>query len=129
MGYLQFFITISSNLLMKKIYYLSTCSTCQKILAQLPIDQFELQDIKTQPMTSDQLEEMKVMAGDYQSLFSRRAMKYRSLGLHEQELSETDYRDWILKEYTFLKRPVAIVDDQIFIGNSKKTIDQLIQSL
>lgn len=114
---------------MKKIYYLSTCSTCQRILGQLPIDQFELQDIKAQPMTSDQLEEMKELAGDYQSLFSRRAMKYRSLGLNEQQLSETDYRDWILKEYTFLKRPVAIVDSQIFIGNSKKTIDQLIESL
>jgi arsenate reductase len=114
---------------MKKIYYLSTCSTCQRILGQLPIDQFELQDIKAQPMTSDQLEEMKELAGDYQTLFSRRAMKYRSLGLNEQQLSETDYRDWILKEYTFLKRPVAIVDSQIFIGNSKKTIDQLIESL
>ena len=112
---------------MKKIYYLSTCSTCQRILAQLPTDQFELQDIKTQPMTAEQLEEMKDLAGDYQSLFSRRAMKYRSLGLHEQQLSENDYKEWILKEYTFLKRPVAIVEDRIFIGNSKKTIEQLLE--
>ena len=114
---------------MKKIYHLSTCTTCQRILKELPVDQFELQDIKTEPITPDQLEEMKALAGNYQSLFSRRAMKYRSLGLNEQELKEADYRDWILKEYTFLKRPVAIIDQKIFIGNSKKTIDELLDAI
>ena len=114
---------------MKKIYHLSTCTTCQRILKELPVDQFELQDIKTEPITPDQLEEMKALAGNYQSLFSRRAMKYRSLGLNEQELKEADYRNWILKEYTFLKRPVAIVDQKIFIGNSRKTIDELLDAI
>ncbi|MEL7064780.1 MAG: ArsC/Spx/MgsR family protein, partial [Bacteroidota bacterium] len=57
-----------------------------------------------------------------EALFSRRAMKYRALGLHEQELSEEDYRQHILDEYTFLKRPVIIVGDQIFVGNTKKVV-------
>ena len=39
--------------------------------------------------------------------------------------TENDYRKLIQEEYTFLKRPVFIVDNQIFIGNSKKVIEAL----
>ena len=106
---------------MKKAYYLATCSTCQKILAQIKApESFQMQDIKTSPITSDQLEEMRDLAGNYESLFSRRAMKYGSMGLNEQNLGEGDYKKWILEEYTFLKRPVFVVNGKIFIGNSKK---------
>lgn len=110
---------------MKKIYYLKTCSTCQRILKELaPLNDFELQNIKTEAITPEQLEEMKTLAGSYESLFSRKAMLFRQRGLHEKQLSETDYKNLILEQYTFLKRPVILVDDQIFIGNSKKVVQQ-----
>lgn len=114
---------------MNKIYYLSTCTTCQRIMKALPLEQFELQDIKSQPLEPHQLEEMHKLTGNYESLFSRRAMKFRVLGLNEQQLTENDYRSWILKEYTFLKRPVVILEGRIFVGSSKKTIEQLHQFL
>ena len=108
---------------MKKIYHLSTCNTCQRILKELNNGEgFELQDIKTEPMTPTQVEQMKEMAGSYEALFSRRARKYRAMGLHEQDLAEDDYRRLILEEYTFLKRPVILVYDQIFVGNRKKVV-------
>lgn len=50
-------------------------------------------------------------------------MKYRSLGLNEKELTEEEYKNLILEEYTFLKRPVIVVDDAVFVGNSKKTVE------
>ena len=65
---------------------------------------------------------MYQLAGSFEALFSRRAMKYRSLGLNEQELNEADYKKWILEEYTFLKRPVILIDGEIFIGNAKKNV-------
>lgn len=111
---------------MKKVYFLSTCSTCQRIMNELDIgDEFHKQDIKKDPITPAQIDEMKALAGDYESLFSRKAMKYRAMGLHELSLSENDYRSHILDEYTFLKRPVFIIDDQIYIGNAKKTVAAL----
>lgn len=82
---------------------------------------FVLQDIKKDPITADQLDEMKTLSGSYEALFSRRALKYKEYGLKDQKLTEADYRQWILKEYTFLKRPVVFVKNQIFIGNEKKT--------
>lgn len=109
---------------MKKIYHLGTCSTCQRILKELqPLDGFVLQDIKTESMTSGQVDEMKNLAGSYEALFSRRAMLFRQRGLHEKTLSEEDYKNLILDHYTFLKRPIVILDDQIFVGNSKKVVE------
>lgn len=89
------------------------------------IADFEKQDIKTNQMTFDQIDEMQKRSGSYESLFSRKAMKYRSMGLGDKNLAEDDYRTLIQEEYTFLKRPVFIVDDQIFVGNSKKVIEEL----
>ena len=108
---------------MKKIYHLASCSTCQRIIKELqPLDEFVLQDIKTEALTKEQVEEMKNLAESYEALFSRRAMLFRQRGLHEKTLSEDDYKNLILDHYTFLKRPVIIFDKQIFVGNSKKVV-------
>jgi arsenate reductase len=109
---------------MKKIYYLSSCSTCTRIIGELQLKEkkFEFQDIKTEKIASAQLAEMKKIAGSYESLFSRVAIKYRALGLDKMKLTEDDYKKYILEEYTFLKRPVILVKDKIFIGNSKTNI-------
>ena len=109
---------------MKKIYYLSSCSTCTRIISELDLKNknFEFQDIKTEKISTNQLAEMKKLAGSYEALFSRVALKYRALGLDKMNLTEKDYKKYILEEYTFLKRPVIIIEDAIFIGNSKHTI-------
>lgn len=84
-------------------------------------EEFIQQDIKHEAITENQLDEMKALAGSYEALFSRVARKYKMLGLKEMNLQEADYRKYILEEYTFLKRPVFIIESDIFIGNSKKT--------
>jgi arsenate reductase len=90
---------------------------------------FVLQDIKSEPITENQLEQMYQMAGSYEALFTRRSRKYRAWGLHEKELGETDYQRLILEEYTFLKRPVVIIGEEIFIGNAKTTVEGALAKL
>jgi arsenate reductase-like glutaredoxin family protein len=109
---------------MKKIYHLANCGTCQNIINELsPLPKgTELHDIKTSAISEEQLSEMHALAGSYEALFSRRALKYRELGLNEKKLTEKDYKKYILMEYTFLKRPVMIFNDQIFIGNAPKMV-------
>lgn len=115
---------------MKKVYYLKTCNTCLRILNQLQLDSsFILQDIKTEPITVKQLEEMKTLSGTYESLFSKRAKLYKEMDLKHANLTEADFKHYILEHYTFLKRPVIIFNDAIFIGNSKKTIEQAKQNI
>ena len=109
---------------MKKLYHLSTCSTCKKIIADTGIKEkgFKLQDIKTEKITPEQLDEMAELAGSYEALFSRRSQQYRPMGLHEQTLTEQDYRRLILQEYTFLIRPEAIDGKKIYIGADVKNL-------
>jgi arsenate reductase len=113
-----------------KIYHLSTCKTCQKVIAALNNGEgFEMQDIKFNNITAPQLDALKEKVGSYEALFSRRAMKYRSMGLADQQLSEDDYRRLILDEYTFLKRPVVLVGDEVFVGSSKKAVQGALEAL
>ena len=119
------------NIYMKKVYHLGNCTTCQAIIKESGIDKkgFDMQEIKTEKITASQLDEMKKMAGSYEALFSRRAIKYKEMGLKDKDLTEKDYRKLILEEYTFLKRPVVIINNKIFIGSEKKNVEALKQAL
>ena len=112
---------------MKKMYHLGNCTTSQAIIKETAVDKkgFVMQDIKFEKITEKQLEEMKKMAGSYEALFSRRAMKYKEWGLKDKQLTEKDYRQYILDEYTFLKRPVVIINNEIFVGSEKKVVEAL----
>jgi arsenate reductase-like glutaredoxin family protein len=112
-----------NNLVMKHIFYLSTCDTCQRILKQWNTEGCTLQDIKTELMTAEQVDLMIKLAGSAEALFSKRARKYKELGLKDKNLSEADLRQLIIEEYTFLKRPVLILNDEIFIGNAKAVVE------
>ena len=107
---------------MKKIYYLKTCDTCRRILKEMDTSEYTLQEIKTEPITVKQLEEMYNLTKSYEVLFSKRAKKYKQMDLKSQNLTEKDYKQLILDEYTFLKRPVIINNNDIFVGNTKKLV-------
>lgn len=109
---------------MKKIYSLKSCNTCQRILKALEIPEGCItQDIKEFPISNTDLEHLKTLSGSYEALFSKRARLYNEMGLKNKVLGEYDFKKLILEHYTFLKRPVVVVENQIFIGNSAKTID------
>jgi len=114
---------------MKKIFTLSTCDTSKRILKESGIleEGFQIQDLKKELISASELDEIKALTGSYKALFSRRAQKYKSLGLKNIKLTESQIRDLILEEYTFLKRPVIIDGSKYFVGNSKNTLSQLQQ--
>jgi arsenate reductase (glutaredoxin) len=114
---------------MKKAYCVSTCTTCQRIMKDSDLIKkgYAYQNIKEDKITAAQLDEMKAMIGSYEALFSRRALKYKAMGLKDKKLTEKDYRDLILQEYTFLKRPVIISGKKIFSGSEKKTVAEVIK--
>jgi len=115
---------------MRKIYHLSTCKSCQKMIAGLHNGAgFELQDIKFNNISGPELDALQEKVGSYEALFSRRAMKFRSLGLADKKLTEADYRQLILEEYTFLKRPVIVVDNRVFTGSSRKNVESVLKLL
>jgi arsenate reductase (glutaredoxin) len=114
---------------MKKAYCVGTCSTCQRIMKDSDLIKkgYAYQNIKEDKITPQQLDEMKALIGSYEALFSRRALKYKAMGLKDKKLTEKDYRDLILQEYTFLKRPVIISGKKIFSGSEKKTVSEILR--
>lgn len=106
---------------MGKIFHLSTCNTCKRIIDNLPENDFELQNIKENPINEKELDLLAKEHGSYEALFNKRAIKYRSL--KESIVSEEDLKKAILSEYTFLKRPVILLEKESFVGNAKKTIE------
>jgi arsenate reductase-like glutaredoxin family protein len=115
---------------MRKIFYLKTCDTCKKIIKSLPnTNNFILQDIKEEPITVKQLEEIHQLTGNYEVLFSKRAKLYKEMGLKDEKLTESDYKRYILEHYTFLNRPVIVIDKSIFVGNSPKIVQAAIDIL
>jgi arsenate reductase len=107
---------------MRQIYYLSTCYTCKRIIAELSLHKkdFVFIDVKDKPLREHELAQIKEMSGaSYEELFNKRAMKFKK----DDFSSEEDYKKGILSEYTFMKRPIIIIDDKIFVGNSKSVVE------
>ncbi len=111
---------------MDRIYYLASCDTCRKIIKSLPKGvNLTFHDIKQDPISVDELEKMCELAGSYEALFSKKAQLYKSMDLKNKSLTEDDYKKYILEHYTFLSRPVFIIKDKIYIGNTQQNMLQV----
>jgi arsenate reductase len=116
--------------IMNKIYYLASCDTCRKIIKSLPKGHnLVFHDIKQDPITVEELEEMQQLSGSYEALFSKKAQLYKSMDLKNKSLTEADFKNYILEHYTFLSRPVFIIDGKIYIGNSQQNMLQVMKKL
>ncbi|AZB20353.1 arsenate reductase family protein [Chryseobacterium indologenes] len=110
---------------MKKVFYLNTCDTCRKILAQFDLTDWELREIKKEPVTEEELAEMYKKTKSYEALFSKKSTQIKVRGLDVKALTEKDFKELLSDHYTFLKRPVFLTDKEIFVGNDKKNVEAL----
>jgi arsenate reductase (glutaredoxin) len=114
---------------MNKIYYLASCDTCRKIIKTLPKDHnLVFHDIKQDPISEQELEQMHQLAGSYEALFSKKAQLYKSLDLKNKDLTEADYKKYLLEHYTFLSRPVFVINNAIYIGNTQQNMLQVMKA-
>ena len=61
---------------MKKVFYLKTCDTCLKILKQFDLNGWEKREIKTQPITEEEIEEMYKISQSYEALFNKKSTNF-----------------------------------------------------
>ena len=123
------FLNSSLNLLilitMKKVFYLKTCGTNKKIMTPLDLSDWELREIKSNPVTEDELEEMYEKTKSYEALFSKKSTQIKERGIDVSSLKEQDFKKLILDHYSFLKRPVFVTDKEVFAGSDKKNLENL----
>lgn len=110
---------------MRRIYYLSTCSTCTKILKELNTENAELINLRLSHVSEEDLDTLYRQYGSYEALFNKRAQKWKLIPEADKPKSDADFRELILSEYTFIKRPAVIVDDQSAIGNDAKSVETM----
>jgi len=118
------------HLIMNKIYYIASCDTCRKIIKSLPKgNDLVFRDIKQDPLTTDELEEMYQLSGSYEALFSKKAQLYKSMNLKDKSLTEDDYKKYILEHYTFLSRPVFVINNAVYVGGTQQNMLQVMKAL
>lgn len=110
---------------MQKVFYLKTCGTCTKILKQFDLSNWELREVKSKGISTEELAEMYEKTKSYEALFSRRSTQIKARNIDVKTLEENDFKDLILDHYSFLKRPVFLTDKEIFIGNEKENLENL----
>ncbi|QBO56931.1 arsenate reductase family protein [Chryseobacterium salivictor] len=110
---------------MQKVFYLKTCGTCTKILKMFDLSGWELRELKSAPVTEEELAQMYAHAKSYEALFSRRSTQIKARSIDLKSLKEDDFKKLILEHYSFLKRPVFLTDQEVFVGNEKKNIENL----
>lgn len=127
---MNFLCTKKTQNNMNKIYYISSCDTCRKIIKSLPKgNNLVFRDIKQDSLTPEELEEMYQFTGSYETLFSKKAQLYKSMNLKDKSLTEDDYKNYILEHYTFLSRPVFVIDNKVYIGGSQQNMLQVMKAL
>jgi arsenate reductase (glutaredoxin) len=113
----------------KKIYHLSTCDTCRKILAEINTEGADMINIREEMIDKETLQWLHKKVGSYEGLFNKRAQKLKDMTPNQKPSKETDYKRLILQDYTFLKRPVIICGDDVWVGNEKATVSSLMAAL
>ena len=104
---------------MKKVFYLKTCSTCKRIMSEFDLTDWEIRELKSENVTSEELQEMYKITGSYEALFSKKSTQIKAREIDVKTLKEEDFRDLILDHYSFLKRPVFLTEKEIFVGSEK----------
>jgi len=110
-------------------YWLPDCSTCQKakrFLERHSVAITRFRDIKEEPLSRAEIENLAQMLGGAEELFSRRAVKYREMKLSERELTKQEMLDLMTEEYTFLKRPILVIDGKAIAGFFEKTFESFL---
>jgi len=113
-----------SKAAIETMYWLPYCSTCIKAEQALLTAGHGIKkhvNIKEESVSRDTLVKLAEGLGSIEALFSKRAMKYRSMGLDKMTLSDEDMLTHMENEYTFIKRPVIVTDSgRVLAGFSAK---------
>lgn len=105
------------------VYWMPTCSTCKKAVDYLNEKGVEIasfRDMKSEPLSKAEVKKLVGFIGGAEALFSKRAIKYRTMKLSGRTLSDDEMIELMTGEYTFIKRPVIVSDGRAVAGFSIK---------
>ena len=94
-------------------------------MSEFDLTDWEIRELKSKNVTSEELQEMYKITGSYEALFSKKSTQIKAREIDVKTLKEEDFKDLILDHYSFLKRPVFLAEKEIFVGSDKKNLENL----
>jgi arsenate reductase-like glutaredoxin family protein len=98
-------------------------------MSEFDLTDFEQREIKSKAVSEEELQKMYDLSNSYEALFSKKSTQIKERNIDVKSLQEEDFNKLILEDYRFLKRPVFIINQKIFIGSDKKNIELLREKL
>lgn len=113
---------------MIQVYGIKNCNKIRDTLQWLKEHEIEytFYDLKKEPLTREELDEFVHRIG-LDVLVNKRGMKWRQLGLKDQDLSDDELFDRLLEHQTMMKRPVLINDEAILVGYDEEAFESFVE--
>lgn len=113
---------------MLRIVGIKNCNTMKKTfdwLNEKGVD-YDFRDVKKDPLDRDELESLAGRLG-LDTLINKRGMKWRTLGLKDQDLSDAELMKVLEEHQTMIKRPVLVVDDAVMVGFDEEAVTTFLE--
>ena len=94
-------------------------------MTPLDLTDWKFREIKSEPISKEELQEMYDKTKSYEALFSKKSTQIKARNIDVKSLKEQDFKKLLLEHYSFLKRPVFITNNEIFVGNDKTNLQHL----
>ena len=113
---------------MIQVYGIKNCNKIRDTLQWLKEHEIEhtFYDLKKEPLTREELDEFVHRIG-LDVLLNKKGMKWRQLGLKDQELDDNQLFDQLLEHQTMMKRPVLINGEAILVGYDEEAFESFVE--
>lgn len=113
---------------MLTIIGIKNCNTIKKTLDWLDESGqvYDFRDVKKDPLEESELLDLVQKVG-LDTLVNKRGMKWRTLGLKDQNLSDEDLLDVVHEHQTMIKRPVVVAGEAAMVGFDEEALDSFIE--
>lgn len=107
---------------------IKNCDTIKKTKKWLEEKEveFEFIDVKKEPLTKDELNELKDKVG-LDVLINRRGTTWRKLGLANQDLSDDELVDALVENQSMIKRPVLLKEEGVLVGYDEEAFENFLE--
>lgn len=112
---------------MIQVYGIKNCNKVRDTFSWLKKNdiEYEFVDLKKEPLNREELQSLVQQIG-LDVLVNKRGMKWRQLGLKDENLSDDELFEVLLENQSMIKRPVLVQDQAIMVGYDEDSFEAFV---
>lgn len=87
--------------------------------------EFEFIDVKKEPLTLEEIQELEFKVG-VDVLVNSRGTTYRNLKIKEQNLTKDELLDVLVENQSMIKRPVLVHEESVLVGYDEEAFENFL---